>query len=257
MLGQTPDRDDSGTGTVACFITNTFVANAFVNEPRYKCKWEDRDASESARTSGKAGADPEGIIDVALTILRDEGLNKVTMHRIAAALDTGAASLFVYVRDTEDLHAQILDALLGSVAASLPVGGNRSERLAAALTRYMRTLFNWPTGPNYLAFVDLLLALLVEGGVPDRDAAWAVDLLLQFATAMATEQGARKVSSRAADEFSALAAAITRAEAATYPEIARLGGELLSGSGATRFAWGLDVLIAGVLNTHRPPTAQE
>ena len=88
------------------------------------------------------------------------------MHRIAAALDTGAASLFVYVRDTEDLHAQILDALLGSVAASLPVGGNRSERLAAALTRYMRTLFNWPTGPNYLAFVDLLLALLVEGAFP-------------------------------------------------------------------------------------------
>jgi len=210
----------------------------------------------------------QGIIDVALTILRDEGLNKVTMRRIAAALDTGAASLYVYVRDTEDLHAQILDALLGSVAASLPVGGTWRERLAAALTRYMRTLFdypdiarltlfNWPTGPNYLAFVDLLLALLVEGGVADRDAAWAVDLLLQFATATATEQGARKVSSRAAEELSAMATAIMRADVATYPQIARLGGELLSGSGATRFAWGLDVLIAGVLTTRRPPTAQE
>jgi len=210
----------------------------------------------------------QGIIDVALTILRDEGLNKVTMRRIAAALDTGAASLYVYVRDTEDLHAQILDALLGSVAASLPAGGSWRARLAAALTQYMRTLFdypdiarltlfNWPTGPNYLAFVDLLLALLAEGGVPDRDAAWAVDLLLQFATATATEQGARKVSARAADELSALATAITRAEVATYPQIARLGGELLAGSGATRFAWGLDVLIAGVLSTPRPPTAQE
>ena len=216
----------------------------------------------------KSALTRQGIIDAALTILRDEGLNKVTMRRIAAALDTGAASLYVYVRDTEDLHAQILDALLGSVAASLPVGGTWSARLAAALTRYMRTLFdypdiarltlfNWPTGPNYLAFVDLLLALLVEGGVPDRDAAWAVDLLLQFATATATEQGARKASSRAAEELSALATAITRADVATYPQIARLGGELLSGSGATRFAWGLDVLIAGILGTRRPPTVQE
>lgn len=210
----------------------------------------------------------QSIIDVALAILRAEGLGKVTMRRIAAALDTGPASLYVYIRSTEDLHAQLLDALLGSAAAPISTDGSWKERLAEALTWYMRilfdypdiarlTLFNWPTGPNYFAFIDLLLVLLTEGGVPDRDAAWAVDLLLQFATVTATEQGARKASSRAAEAMSALTAAIASAAPATYPQIARLGDELLSGDGATRFAWGLEVLISGILATRRPPTAQE
>ena len=44
-----------------------------------------------------------------------DGLSKVTMRRVAATLDTGAASLYVCVRNTEDLHAQILDVLLDSV----------------------------------------------------------------------------------------------------------------------------------------------
>lgn len=209
----------------------------------------------------------QGIIDVALAILRDEGLSKVTMRRIAAALDTGAASLYVYVRDTEDLHAQILDAFLSAVSVAPPASGTWRERLKGLLTSYMRVLFEYPeiarmtmlthpSGPHYLKLVDAILALLREGGVPDRDAAWAVDLLLQFATATATEQGARHASGRAAEELSDLATAIANADAASYPQIARLGDELLSGPGATRFAWGLDVLIAGILATRRPPAEE-
>ena len=38
----------------------------------------------------------EGVIAVSLRIMRDEGLEKVTMRRIAAELDTGPASLYVY-----------------------------------------------------------------------------------------------------------------------------------------------------------------
>ena len=58
-----------------------------------------------------------GIIDAALAILHDEGLSKVTMRRIAQELDTGPASLYVYVRNTADLHVQILDALLSTVTS--------------------------------------------------------------------------------------------------------------------------------------------
>lgn len=210
----------------------------------------------------------ERIVAAALAVLRADGLERVTMRRVAAELDTGAASLYVYVRDTEDLHAQLLDALLGPVATALPAEGTWRERLVAALAWYTGTLFehpgiarltffNWPSGPNYLAFIDLLLALLAEGGIPDRDAAWAVDLLLQFATATATEQGARHASGRGAAELSDLATAITNADATAYPNIARLGSELISGEGVGRFTWGLDVLINGILATPRPPTAKQ
>ena len=210
----------------------------------------------------------EGIVTAALAVLRAEGLEKVTMRRVAAELDTGAASLYVYIRDTEDLHAQLLDALLGPVADAIPADGTWRERLTAALTQYTSTLFdypaiarlaffNWPSGPNYLALIDLLLALLAEGGVPDRDAAWAIDLLMQFATAMAAEQGTREASERADEATSDLEAAIATVEATAYPNIARLGDELLSGDGSSRFAWGLDVLIAGILATRRSHPEQQ
>ena len=200
-----------------------------------------------------------GIIAAALTILRDEGLAKVTMRRIAAALDTGPASLYVYVHNTEDLHAQILDALLGDVAA--PASGDWRVRLEATLVAYRNVLFTHPeiarmalstqpSGPHYLALVETLLALLVEGGVPDRDAAWAVDLLLLYPTAVATERTSRTGPAEARDR-SALAAQVATADPVRYPTLARLGDDLLSGAGPDRFTYGLDVLITGILAGRR------
>jgi len=210
----------------------------------------------------------QGIIDAALAILRDEGLHKVTMRRIAAALDTGAASLYVYVQNTEDLHAQILDALLSAVTAAPPASGTWRERLKGLLTSYLRVLFAYPeiarmtmithpSGPHYLALVEAILVFLDEGGVPDREAAWAVDLLLLFVTAVAAEQGTRQASSQAAAEDSALAVALVTVDARSYPQIARLGTELLSGDGIDRFGWALDALLAGILGTSRPSVEHE
>lgn len=203
----------------------------------------------------------QGIIAAALAILRDESLEKVTMRRIAAALDTGPSSLYVYVRDTEDLHAQILDALLAEIIESPRTDETWRDQLKRLLTRYVRVLFDYPeiarmtltthpSGPNYLALVERILALLREGGIPDREAAWAVDLLLLYATADAAEHGARTSSAHAAAEDSALAAVVGAADATTYPNIARLGDELLSG-GPRRFQWGLDVFLTGALSARR------
>ncbi len=210
----------------------------------------------------------QGIVNAALAILRDEGLNKVTMRRIAEVLDTGPASLYVYVHNTADLHAQILDALLATVTDSLPSRGMWHDRLKQLLTHYMLVLFEYPeiarmtltthpSGPNYLALVEHILALLKEGGIPDRDAAWAVDLLLLYATANAAEHSTRKSSSQAADEDSDLAAVIATVDANMYPHIARLGNELLSGKGPDRFQWGIDVFLAGALTAPRTFTEQE
>lgn len=229
------------------------------------------EASEPARPRRVRQAQPaftrQGIIDVALTILRDEGLEKVTMRRIAAALDTGASSLYVYVRSTADLHAQLLDALLEGLVAAAPADGSWRARLTALLTSYTLVLFKHPeiarmamstqpSGPNYLALVEAVLALLSEGGVPDREAAWGVDLLLLFATAIAAERGAREPA-RQAEEFSALTEAIVSADAGVYPQIARLGREIVSGSGPERFRWGIDVFLTGVLGTSRRPNEEE
>lgn len=214
----------------------------------------------------KAALTRSGIVAAALDILRTEGLGKVTMRRIAATLDTGPASLYVYIKNTEDLHAQILDALLAPLATPDRGRGRWQSRLKRLLIRYMDVLFahpeiarmamsTLPSGPNYLHLGEAILALLAEGGVPDRQAAWAVDLLLLFVTAHAVEHSGWDQSTRIADQFSALTAAVVTADKLIYPHIARLGDDLMSG-GPERIDWALDVLLAGIIATPRPPKAK-
>lgn len=109
-----------------------------------------------------------------------------------------------------------------------------------------------PSGERYLNLVEALLALLEEGGVPGLRAAWALDLLLQYATATAAEQATRQGAPDAQDEQDALVAALRGASGDTHPHIAALATELVSGSGDERLAWGFRVLINGTLHTPGP-----
>ena len=213
----------------------------------------------------KAPLTRQGIIDAALGILSEEGLAKVTMRRIAGVLDTGHASLYVYVRDTEDLHAQILDAMLAAV--ELTGGGSWRDRLKSLLASYGEVLRNHPelarmalstrpNGPHFTAIVEQVLALLTEGGADDRSAAWGVDLLLLVPTALAIEHSAEVTPKREEMRISDVEARIKAADPQQYPHIARLGTELVSGDGLVRGLWSLDVVLDGILArtaTNRTP----
>jgi AcrR family transcriptional regulator len=207
----------------------------------------------------------EGIVAAAGRIMQAEGLDRVTMRRLAQELDTGPASLYVYVRNTAELHAAMLDELLAQVDLSpVSAAGDWRERLIAVLWSYTRILFEQPglapsvlvtrpSGPAYLSLAEGILALLSDGRVPPDRAAWAVDLLLHFATSTAAEQGTRQRAADTADEEDALAAALRAASPAAYPHLVALGAdELLSGPGPDRLTWAFTVLINGFLVTPRP-----
>lgn len=116
------------------------------------------------------------IVDAAVRLMRAEGLHKVTMRRLAQELDTGPASLYVYVANTAELHAAVLDALLGEVDLSGRQGGEDwREQLRAVMTSYTLVLFAHPqlarsalvarpSGENYLRLVERILDLLSRSG---------------------------------------------------------------------------------------------
>lgn len=200
----------------------------------------------------------EGIVAAAVAVLRAEGLRKVTMRRLAEELDTGPASLYVYVRNTAELHAAVLDELLGTVGPA-PAEGSWRERLEGVLTSYTTMLFGHPelarsaltarpSGPHYLNLIESLLALLDEGGVPPAQAAWGVDLLLQHATATAAEH----TDEASQEDWDALWHAVHEAPERTHPHLARLAGPLLSGPPEARLSWGFEALISGIERTAVP-----
>lgn len=209
----------------------------------------------------------EGLVATALRIMREEGLERVTMRRLAAELDTGPASLYVYVRNTAELHGAMLDDLVAELDQPVDAKGSSwRERLIDVLCSYTELLFAHPglarsvltlrpSGPHYLRLIDSILGLLLAGEVPSAPAAWGVDILLQHAAAIAAEQSTRDESADSAGEEEDLALAVAEAEPDSYPHIARVRGDILSGSYEQRMRWTFAVIIDGLSTAPHPDPA--
>jgi AcrR family transcriptional regulator len=208
----------------------------------------------------KSPLSQEAIVSTALELLSREGMAGLSLRKVAAALDTGPASLYVYVADLNELHVLVLDRVLGEVELPPEQAGDWRNRLKALLRSYFGVLLarpglaqvalsTIPSGPNMMALTEALLSLLAEGGVDLRRAAWAIDLLLLQTAAVAAEQDNRR--SQDESELARVAEAVHSVSAEQHPNIHALGDELVSGKG-DRHDWALDVLINGVLSTPRP-----
>ncbi|MDR1011137.1 MAG: TetR/AcrR family transcriptional regulator [Opitutaceae bacterium] len=219
-----------------------------------------RDARLSRRERpAKAPLSVDAIVAAALDLMAREGLDGLSLRKVAAALDTGPASLYVYVENLNALLALMFDRALGKVVIPPASKGGWRERLSAILFSCLKVLMSMPglgqlalttapTGPNSLRMLEAILALLREGGADDARAAWGVDsLLLQFA-AIAAEQDAHH---HRAVSFGTMEQVIENIPAETYPNIHALRKKLLEGTPRERVRWTIDVMINGVLNTPR------
>ncbi|WP_371540112.1 TetR/AcrR family transcriptional regulator C-terminal domain-containing protein [Streptomyces sp. NBC_00466] len=205
-----------------------------------------------------------GIVDAAVRVMRSEGLEKLTMRRLAQELDTGPASLYVYVANTAELHAAVLDALLGEVdLPAVGAGAAWRDELVAVLASYTRLLFEHPqlarsalvarpSGANYLNLVERLLLLLSRSGAPREQVAWGVDNLLQYATATAAEHGTQERDPMSQADWDALARAAHGVDEDEHPMIKAHLPALLSGAQDARLSWGFDLVINGILHTPVP-----
>ncbi|MFE3947098.1 TetR/AcrR family transcriptional regulator [Streptomyces sp. NPDC059118] len=207
------------------------------------------------------------IVDTAVRVMRAEGLDKVTMRRLAKELDTGPASLYVYVANTAELHAAVLDALLGEVdltgGSAGSAGGSWREQLRAVLASYTAVLFAYPqlarsalvarpSGENYLRLVERVLDLLSRSGASREQVAWGIDKLLQDATATAAEQSTQEHDPMAEEAWNATTRALQSVDETTHPAVKAHMPALVSGSADDRMGWSFDVLVNGITRTPVP-----
>lgn len=208
----------------------------------------------------------ETIVAVGLRVLESEGMSALTMRRVARELDTGAASLYVYVDNRDDLLVAMVDSALAAVV--YPTSGTWQEKViaivesqVAALTRHrglaIASMGAIPASPNASLVGEHLVAALLESGVDQRTAAWGVDLIGLWASATAAEQTI--YDERAAnglveaDYLQRIDEFYGSLDPAVYPLIHSMREVLLGGSGDDRAAWGLNVILNGIVAT--PVTA--
>lgn len=199
----------------------------------------------------------EIIVKTAFELLAAEGLSGMSMRKIAKHLDTGASSLYVYVKNIQELYSYVVDYGLKDVI--LPEGRPNSwkSELVSLLNSYLNVLYTSPgvaelalttipIGPYSLAINEYILARLQAGGAQAKSSAWGADMLLLYVTSVAFEQSSREQKGMTLqsirDSYQSL-------DAVKYPMLVRLNEEMFSGD-EERFQWGLEVILQGIL--HNP-----
>ena len=114
-------------------------------------------------------------------------------------------------------------------------------------------LANVPTAPNASRAADRMLGLLRAGGVDDRSAAWFLDVVSLYLNAASFETSIYVEQGREHDEVDEqIREGFEQLDLDELPNIRSMMPLLLSGDGDERFAFGLQLMIDGLLNTEPP-----
>ncbi len=207
----------------------------------------------------------EAIVDVAIRLVDTEGVDSVTMRRVAAEFDTGPASLYAYFPNKDALLAAVVTRVLEEIP--LPAGDDWQQvvrtHLLATRDVFARhrdvarlTFGTVPQGERFLEIAERLLGCMIAGGVPPQVAAWAMDVGALYVAADAYEgylmgQIFDDGSGRAPEQvgleyFSSFAEQMRALPRDRYPAITGHVDELVGGDGDDRFGFGLDTFIAGI-----------
>ncbi|MFD8635423.1 TetR/AcrR family transcriptional regulator [Streptomyces sp. NPDC059533] len=121
----------------------------------------------------------ESIAAEAVRIADAEGIEAVSMRRVAAGIGAGTMSLYNYVPRKDDLYELMVDAVSGEYEFAEPTGDWRADLLALARqTRDLMHRHPWLPGllspvhgfsPNALAYLEHSLECLAPLDVPDGE----------------------------------------------------------------------------------------
>jgi AcrR family transcriptional regulator len=193
------------------------------------------------------------IADIAFGIVAAEGYEALTMRRVAAALETGPASLYAHVAGKAALDDELLGRLSAQIELPEPDAATWRAQLhdvcAQLRELYLRhpgisraALTITPTHRATVALQERMLGIALAGGLDPRTAAWTIDALVLHVAAYTLELSLRG---------GGLDVETTRAQFDALPEdefplVHRYARELTSGSGHERFDFTIDRLLSGI-----------
>jgi len=211
----------------------------------------------AARKANTPTLTRDQIVSAAIAVVDREGLEALSMRKLAAELGVGPMSLYYHVPDKSALYDLILDAIMGEADLSgddpsEPVG-DRLVRIAyslrdallthphaatLAMSRSLRT-------PEQLRPVEAMLGIMFDAGLSPADSIAAVDVIGQFTFGTTMAYASHLTDSEYHDdERDADLSAITPD---AFPNISRLLAETEYRGWDAEFDEGVRALVKGLV----------
>lgn len=213
------------------------------------------------RSSGSGRLSVERIVNTAIRIADTEGLESVSMRRIAAALEVGTMSLYRYVPGKEELLDLMLDRVLGEDLPPYPQGWRATLEHFGRETWELYRKHTWLPfvdqsrpilGPRALAGLEVLLAGLEGTPWTSQEKILAVTTIEHFVASLArTVNGAELAEERSGvsseDFWQAQEPILVRAmESGRYPLLAAMAEDAFGAGPEESFEFGLVVVLDGL-----------
>lgn len=227
-----------------------------------------RDSAATSRRGPAQGLTVDAVVLTAIALADDEGLEAVTMRRVAEGLSVAAMTLYTYVPGKAELLDLMLDTAYGGMSRTDTTGRSWRERLLAVAeeNRALYEAHPWvasvstvrpPLGPGVMAKYEHELRALEGLGLGDVQMDASLTFLLSFVHACA--RGA--LDTRAARQESAIddaqwwaanAPLLARVfDEKRYPTAARVGAAAGAAYGTAyspehAYTFGLERLLDGL-----------
>ncbi|MGW4209217.1 TetR/AcrR family transcriptional regulator [Lentzea sp. NPDC004789] len=192
------------------------------------------------------------IVTTALRLVETEGFDALTMRRVAAALETGPASLYAHVRNKAELDDLLIGTLSRNVSLPAPDAARWRAQFVDVCAQLRDQFLSYPgiaraalsAPPNNLDTLRItegMLAILLAGGVAPQPAAWAIDAALLYVSAYTFEASLRGVVDR--DE---MVARLRMLPVSRFPHTVAHVERINAGDGHERFDFTLRLLLRGL-----------
>lgn len=211
--------------------------------------------SDVKRKRGRpARYDLETILDAALKILDEDGVEDLTMRRVADAVGMGAMTIYGYVRDRDELLDAVVRRALAKLGGDVDAG-RPVERIKAAVRDIHDGLREHPgvlallasgrvPGPALDHVREHLLAILRDAGMSPERAMVALSVLYSYAIGCAVTEGGASAEGHALE-----AQRVRDLPPSLYPNLSASSAAYAARHAPATFEAGLDALVRALTTT--------